>query len=852
MELKSAQVQWIKADLIGKGLYYQPLHEDLLDHVCVAVEEKMSAGQPFMDAYLEVIERFTQPEIQDIQAETTQNLKNLTMIRNYLVVGFRSLVNQRTFSLINISGLMLGFICAILIFLYVDFESSYDSHHTQKDNIYRLVTNRKVDSGDIRRTAFTGAPWGPALKSDFPEVLEAVRFMKYRLGVMITSEVYDKKFFEDHLIWASPEVFNVFDIPLTKGDPKTALIDPNTVVISERLAEKYFGSDDPIGQTLIYETEHPLTITGVMNNMPENSHFYADILGSFNTLGQSFWDIVDNWTILYYYTYLLFPDQYDASLFEAKLPGFYKKYLGDNAGYLSGELQPLRDIYISSNRAGELKANTSLDHLYLLGAIAIFIIILAVANFINLTTAKSLQRAREVGVRKVMGGLKSDLFLQFLTEAIFIVTTSMCLAIMVVFLLLPYYRDVTGRPLDLISELWWLDLAGVILSALIIGLIAGLYPSFLLSRISASVALKGSLKTDKTSIILREGLVVFQFAICIALITSTLQVNDQLQFIQTKDLGFEKDDVLILPFNNSGPVPDGRMELIKRQFKEVPGITSVTITSHKLIGDQPYGASYVFKLPGQPADTFPMGRLHVDDDFIHTYGLELVAGRSFDETFGTDTSAFLINEQATKLLGVDKPSEALNAQITYNTQNEEGRYLRTGKVIGVVKDFNFKSLHYSIEPMVMDIQPDRSHFIACKLSGTMDNGMLSMIQSKWALLWPEVPFEYSFLSNHMETLYQSENNLEKLFSSFSIISIVIACLGMIGLASYSTSLRIKEIGVRKVLGASLTELLTLLLKTFLLLCFIGLVIGAPVSYFFLDHWLSEFVYRSPIEFKIFF
>ncbi|MEQ9426869.1 MAG: FtsX-like permease family protein [Cyclobacteriaceae bacterium] len=844
--IKKQQIAFMEADLARRGLIYTPLREELLDHICIGVEGRMSKGMTFMDAYLEALQEFDGFAPTQIQSETVHNLKNITMVRNYLLVGLRNLFRQKAFFIINLFGLTLSFVCVFLIYRYVQYEMTYDQHIDKKDRIYRLVTNREVDSGDIRESAFTGAPWGPALMQDYPEVEDIVRFMKYRLSILISYDEADKKFLEDHLVWADASVFKFFDLQLIKGNPQTALSEPSSIVINQSTAIKYFGNTDPIGKTLIYEGEHNLTITGVMADMPQNSHFYADMLGSFNTLGTAFWNIVENWTILYYYTYLLLPEDYNAEKLSAKLPGFFQKYLGERAQLFEGKLQPLPSIYLTSHRVGELKANAKLNQLYLLSLIALFIVLLALANFINLTTARAMQRAKEVGIRKVMGGLKSDLFLQFLLEALFMIVLSALIALAAAYLLLPYYQVFTERPLSFIADTWYFEVVYLMLFIIAAGLASGIYPSLVLSKLNTTAALKGANKSSRSGTILREGLIVFQFSICIALIAATLQVNDQLKFINAKDLGFNKDGVVLLPIYSSGAITYEKTDFLRRQLNQIPGVNHTTVNSHKLVGDQPYGAGYIFKLPQQPADTFPMGRLHIDREFVDTYDIQLLAGRNYDPSFSTDTAAFIINEEAVKTIGLERSVDAIGAEISYYSQNENGNYLRTGKVMGVVKNFNFKSLHFAIEPMVMDIQPDRSHFVACNISSANISQTLKAIEENWSVIWPEAPFTYSFMDSHFDELYEAELNIARLFSVFAGLSIAIACLGLVGLASYITSRRIKEIGIRKVLGASSQHILGLLLKSFVALLILGFTIGSPITYYLLEQWLNDFVYRSEL------
>ncbi len=847
MSLKAHQIRLIEKRLKKEGITYDPLSEDIVDHICIQVEERMDQGQKFMDALDAALQEFAPSGLSDIEEATTRNLKNFTMFKSYIVVAWRNMMRQKSMLFINLTGLALGFACVLFIYRYVDFEMSYDTQHPAKESVYRLITHRQQENGETYHSAFTGAPWGPALEADYPEIETTTRIMKYRLPVQVSLESGANRFLEPDLIWADNSIFSLFHLPIIAGDDKNPLASPNSIVISKQLAKKYFGDENPIGKRLEYEGNFGLQVTAVMQDMPDNIHFKADLIGSFNTLGHSFWHIMDNWSILYYYTYLKLPEGTQPEQVENNLPQFYAKYLGENADRYQGELQPIKDIYLHSDLSGEMKANADYQQLMLLVLIAGLIMLLAITNFVSLTTSRLIPRFKEVGIRKVMGGLRTDFFFQFITEAFVVLAISLALALTLGYFIFPYFVSFVEKPLVLFNDLWLLELISFILVMLVLSVVAGLYPATIMAGLNPSGALKGVIHGSGSAQWLREGQVLFQYVICICLIVATFQVGDQMKYIQNKDLGFDKEDILMVPLYISSDLTSQQADLISNELTRIPGVKRASVTSHKLVGDQPYGASYAFQLPGRPTDTLAMNRLHVDRHFIETYDIELIAGRNYSKDFSTDTSAFLINEQALKTLGLNDAEAAIGGQISYQAQNENGRYLRRGRVIGVIKNFNFSSLHRTIAPMVIDMQAARSHFVACKLESGLSEGTLTSIENAWARLLPESPFTYTVLGDHLSESYKEETRLSELLQYFSFISIFIAGLGMLGLASGTAAKRVKEIGVRKVLGASSTTVIMLLFKSFIILIGIALLVSSPLAYYLLDSWLSGFAYHAPIN-----
>ncbi len=777
---------------------------------------------------------------------------SLDMFMNHLRVAFRNLARRRTLSFINISGFAVGICCCLFLFLYIQDELAFDQFHEHKDHIVRLSADKQRSNGEWVSTAFSGAPWAPALKEEFPEIKAFSRFMRYRLDVMIQEQETMKSFYERDFVWADSSVFDIFSFPLIKGDPRTALKAPHTVVISASAAKKYFGEKDPIGKVISYEGNRNLTITGVMADIPRHSHFKADFLASFSSLYQ-FWDIIDNWSVLYYYTYLLLDTPADQTDLAAKFPAFLKKHMADQeADRYQAIVQPLNSIHLRSNRRDELEAGGNIRLLYLFGGIALLILLVACANYINMTTASAISRAREIGVRKVLGSAKKGLIGQFLTESLVQMLLGLGLALALIFWLLPAFNQLSDKTISFFSSsLIFQYLALLLLGGGLIALLAAAYPAFYLSSIKPMRALKEKVNSKRTGVNLRQLLILFQFAVCTLLIVGTLVIQSQFNFLLEKDPGFSRDQVMILSMNIPDEFTSERMESLKEELDRLDIVQETSLASHRLVGDQPYFGSYRFDDIPAIDEAQTMGRLHVDWDFAETYGVELVAGRSFDQQHGTDTSAFLINETAARQLGLNSPKEAIGKRITYGTRGENGVYERRGPIIGVTKDFHFRSLHYQVDPMVMDIQPARYHFMGLKVNPNHSLAELDQLQASWKENLPDSPFDPMYLDELLVQQYEAEENMRSVFSLFAMVAIILACLGLFGLSTYITAQRTKEISIRKVLGASLSQILLLLSKEVFQLIALALVIAIPLGWYFSQQWLEQFSYRIQVGISFF-
>ncbi len=841
--MKDAQVDWIREELTKRGVSYGPLYDDLLDHVCTEVEKGMEDGLSFGDAYEKAIARIEPKGLHTIEERTIKTLNFTTLIKNYLLISLRNLWRNRWYTSTNLLGLTVGLTACLLIFLFIRYEKSYDKSHPEKD-LWRLYTIRHEDNGVSSRTAFSGAPWGPALAEEIPALTSPARFMKYRLPVRISVPSTSDYFSEPNLIWADQSALQLFDLPLIMGSQETALADPRSIVISESTAFKFFGTNDAIGKTITYNDEFDLQVTGVMRDMPENMHFKADLIGSFNTMGDAFWDIVDNWGILYYYTYFKMEEKADPLVVAEAANNFFARHMGKEwTDDRSVGLQKVTDIHLRSDLENELKANSDINRLYLLAAIAAVILLLACANFINLNMARSVKRTREVGVRKVMGSLRWHIVVQFISESFTLVLLATLLSALLVLVALPSFNQLLGLRMDPIGMADFTLLGYIVLVLGIISFLAGFIPGLLTSRLQTVNALKGSFLGLKGSLSINNGLLLFQFTICTVLLIAIGTIRLQQQYITEKNLGYDQGQLLMI---STSDIDQEQVDLVKRTLKEIPAVDQISFTSHKLVGDQPYHASYAFNAPNMLVDTLLLGRLHIDKDFISTYKVKLLSGRDFNPQLVTDTASFLVNETVVRKLGLKNNEQALGYSIQYLTQGVNGRYPRNGRIIGVVEDFHFQTLHHDIEGFVMDIQPARYHFYACRITGKDYQQVAASVLTAIDQLMPNTRPDYFWLDEHQASLYRAESTFSTLISVAVLISIILALMGLLSLVLQLVATRRKEVGLRKVLGASILSIVQLFSKRFFATMGLSFLIAWPLVYLWMNSWLKQFPYRIDI------
>lgn len=772
------------------------------------------------------------------------------MLQNYFKIAWRSLARNRAFSAINIIGLAIGLASCMLISLYVLDELSFDRYNEKADQIVRVVFKGTMQGGKINE-AHVMPPTAQALKADNPEVLAATRLRQGGSPIVLLG---DKQYTGDNLVFADSNFFQVFTLPLLKGDAKTALLEPYSLVITQKLADKYFGNADPIGQVINFKGSNTVfKVTGVIEKVPENSHFHYDIFTSMAGYPDA---KSPSWMTSEYFTYLVLPKGYDYKKLEAKLPQTVEKYMapqlkvamgvtmdefrksGNNLGLY---LQPLTDIHLHSDFGYDLGNNGDIKYVYIFGAVAIIMLVIACINFMNLSTAGASKRAREVGVRKVMGSERKELVYQFLLESILLTSIAMLLAVIFGYFALPLFNTLSGKNLTLQFTAIPSLLPGLILFGLAVGILAGSYPAFFLSSFKPILVLKGRLVSDRKSISLRSGLVVIQFFISITLIIGTTVVYQQLRFIQNKKLGYSKDQVMVI---DTWSLNAANKEMFKEELLRDPRVLNVSSSSYIPAGPS-NNNNYMVYPDGKNTDLVKTLRYDVDASYIPTLGMEMVAGRNFSKEFGNDSSGVIINETAASMLGFKK--DALDRTIT-NTNNEGGK--GTYRVIGVVKDFHFRSLHEKITPLVMLLSKDSGNFLV-KTKTKEIKGLLADMEGKYKVYKSDHPFSYSFLDERFNNTYQAEQKTGSILGIFAGLTIFVACLGLFGLATFTAQQRTKEIGVRKVLGASIGSIVALLSGEFIKLVLVALVLASPVAWYMMTAWLQDFEYKISIEWWVF-
>ncbi|MBQ0735860.1 ABC transporter permease [Aquimarina celericrescens] len=762
------------------------------------------------------------------------------MFRTYIKIAWRNLVKNKIYSGINIFGLAIGLTAGFLILQYVNFERSYDTFHSNKNFIYRVVADLETPTGvmNLNNPSFAVPPH---LEEEFSEVISAVRFMRVNLLVRRN----DVKLTENDAAVADKAFFEVFDFDLLQGDKKTVLTAPYSVVLTQETANKYFGNESAIGKTIKIKDEDindlNFTVTGIMAEIPENSHIKANMILSMTTYTEGIMPRVnDAWGLYDPSAYILLNPNTDPRELEAKLPAFLERNTGEmmrnDKLFVSLFLEPLSDVYLRSDRGAEY--NGDLVTTYVFSIIAIFILLIACINFINLTTARSVERAKEVGVRKVIGAEKRHLSLQFVGESIIISLIAFVIAVGLTILITPVFNELAGKN---ISDGIFSNPTNILylfVMAITIGGLAGIYPAFVLSSFKPVHVLKGSFSTGSRGTILRKCLVVTQFTISITLIIGTIIIYYQMNFMRNQELGFNKEHTVMLPVT-----PSPTQKALKNSIHDISGVISATLTSSA--PGIPNSTAYsIIENRNQEDQVISIDAYFVDHDFISQFGLQVVAGRAFSRKFVTDSSeGMVINEKAAKLLGFTSPEGALGVKFS--------QWGKEGKIIGVVKDFHFRSLQDNIQPLTMTIMPDRTDVLAIKISGQSIEKTLSSIQSTWETILPNDSFDYYFLDEAFDRQYRSQEQFGSLFLNFAILAILISCLGLLGLAAYSILQRRREIGIRKVLGASVAEVVKLLSSDFLKLVIIAFFIASPIAWFIMDIWLSDFAYRISVQWWMF-
>ena len=781
------------------------------------------------------------------------------MFRNYLKVAWRNLMKSKPFSFINIIGLSVGLTCCMLITVYLHNETGYDTYHKNINQLYQLGTVF-VKDGKEERTPNTPAPMAAAMKQEFPEISETTRMMPLfaedKTLLQYKGSATPKSFYETKGYLADASFFKLFTYNFLEGNPATALKEPNSIVLSEDIAKKFFG-DQPALNKLIHinsntDGEHDFKVTGVFRPFDKPSQIDARFFlsipgGDMEQFIKKQTDMVSN---NMFNTFFLLKPGADVKNLEAKFPAFVDKYLGTGlkaAGFYKKQfLIPVEDMHLKAGMPNDISPVGSVTYLYILASIALFTLLIACINFMNLSTARSSKRSAEVGVRKVLGADKSSLVKQFLGESLLMSTIAFVIAFGITELLLPAFSRVSGRHLTLGFAHEWFIMAGFFVLSIITGLLAGSYPAFYLSSFEPVKVLKGRFTNSLSVVALRKGLVIFQFIISIVLIIASVVIMNQMNYLRSTDLGFAKDQQIVIPLRST--VAKNIYASLKNEIKQNQHVENA-------------GASLYYPGIVNPSDMLVHAEgksindakdVHtnwVDESCLQTLGIKPVAGRLFSKDFPADTNfRMILNEQAIKELGFQSPQKAIGGRVTLDWRGQS----YTWTIIGVVKDFHFQDLHVPIEPYAFQLnnQPSYNYLIVHAKAADVSS-LLKYIQASWHKLNPDEPFEYSFLDEDFQKNYEAENRLSAIVGYFTVIAILISCLGLFGLATFSAEQRTKEIGVRKVLGASVAGIVALLSKDFLKLIGISIVIASPVAWWVMSKWLQDFAYRTNITWAVF-
>lgn len=776
------------------------------------------------------------------------------MLKNLFISAIRSLKKKPGFTAINVFGLAIGMATCLSIMLYVDHETSFDDF--QDDQVYRIALNRVYPEREVDFAVIPHSV-GPQMLLDFPEVVAQTRL--FRIPNVVTFQYEGETVTEDKLIFADSTIFSILDIKLIEGDPKTALRNANSVIITESAAKKYFGDENAMGKILTGQQGNSLEVTAIAEDYPEKSHFE---FGAIIPLHSIPFFSLPNWSSFSAMTYLKLAPGADYKALEEKIPPFirqyaegeiqqrigisYDEYIAAGNGY-NYSFQPIKDIYLTSHLSGEMKSHGNITYVYIFSIAAAFILFIACINFMNLATARSVERAKEVGIRKVMGSQKRQLITQFLSESVLVAVLGAMIALVMAWLFQPVFTQLSGRDLSLME---FFDINNSIIfgvSVLVIGILAGLYPAFFISSYSPVGIMRGSFKTSSKGIMLRNILVVLQFTISIALISATLLIYNQMNFMLNKPLGFEEDQVVIIENgfavnNNPQQFNWDRIETFKDELNAIPGVNMAGYSS-ALPGDILQG--FVVRIPGDDQKESLVTRMiSVDDDFLETMGMEVVEGRSFSPKFNDSLSVIVNTAAVEKLQLIDPVGKRIvdvDSAVTYT-------------IVGVVKDFHFESLHSAVEPMVLKSMGSSQSFVnkyAVQVSLNDMQATLAQMEEKWNQFAPQSPFRHYFLDNSLEEFYQSEQASGRLFTVFTALAVIVACIGLLGLSAFIISQKTKEIGVRKVLGSSVSGIVLMLSKDIIKLIVISTLIAIPAAYYWASGWMESFAYSAGINWMVF-
>ena len=773
------------------------------------------------------------------------------MFKNYLKTAFRNLSKNKFYTSINITGLAVGLATVLLILLYVIDELSYDKYNINADRIYR-VNNEVKFNGNYLELAQAPALMGSTMTSEMPQVENYTRLCWH-------GSIYIKKgdvdIQENRVGFADSSLFDVFTLPIIEGDAKTALKDYHSLVITEKIAKKYFYSTDVVGKNILINDTANYKITAVIKDIPKQSHFNFDF---FVPMMEKSGSNEDDWLSQNWSTYILLKKNADVKQVQAQLNPLLSKHVGPElqsiinqsleefnktGGYIRASLTPVTSIHLHSNKRAELDANGNAEYVYIFLAIAIMILLIACVNFMNLSTARPSNRAKEVGVRKVLGSSKKKLIQQFLTESLLISFIALVLAILLAWLLLPYFNQLAGKDLHASTLFQPAMLISLISLMLIAGLLAGSYPAFFLSSFQPIDVLKGKLASGFKRSWLRNSLVIFQFAISIILIFGTIVVYNQLTYIRNKDIGFNRYQVVTIKHTN---VLKDQSASFKNELLQITGVQSATISSYLPVNNSSNTNTYFTSPALTISSSAIMQAWTIDEDYIPTLGLQVLQGRNFSRQFLTDSSGIILNEAAAKFLAM----KSLLDKKLYTLEDVQTKALISYHIVGVVKNFNFSSLRDAVTPLTLFIGKDNGN-ISLRINSADVPNVISQIKNKWKAMVPSKPFDYSFMDEAFNAIYATEQRTGQISITFAVLAIFIACLGLLGLVTYAAEQRVREIGIRKVLGASVKSITGMLSMDFLRLIIISIAIAFPAAWWAMNKWLQGFVYRISISWWVF-
>jgi putative ABC transport system permease protein len=767
------------------------------------------------------------------------------MIKNYLKTAYRSLLKNKGFTILNVLGLSVGLATCLLIVFYVVDELSYDRFNTKGDRIYRISIDAKLN-GNAGVYATSEVPWKDILKNSFPQVENVARLIDKNGLFLSPQKFYVKKdngsILERNIVFTESSLFDVFTLPMVDGNAAHALDAPNTVVITESTAKKYFNKVNVAGRTLTINDSNTFKITGVIKDIPAQSQFHYDFFLSFSSRPES---KATNWGYAGLHNYLLLKPGTDVAKLEKALTDIDIKNSSNPSTWTTGGnhlhifLKPLGDIHLRDADAQyTLEKGGNIQYVYIFLLVAIFILLIACVNFMNLSTARSSNRAREVGVRKVLGSARKYLVAQFLTESVLVTFVSAVIAFLLAWGLLPLFNQMADKHLEITPQIIAWLLPALLLVVLIVGFLAGSYPAFYLSSFQPIDVLKGKIAAGFKGGFLRSFLVVFQFAISIFLIIGTLVIYNQLNYIRNKDLGFDRDQVLVIKNANT---LGNQAKILKNELKQLPGVANATLSSYQPTGDEDLKTGLFPHRKIDIKEDILTEFWSVDEDFTNTMSLKLINGRNFLKEMSSDTAAMIVNEAFVRKLGQLNPLNKDIYRYSYGLQQYH--------IIGVVKDFNFATLRDNITPLAMVYDFDNGA-ISVKLHSKNLGALMAQVKDKWKELSPNQPFTYSFMDQDFDATYRTEQRFGSMFISFSSLAIIIACLGLFGLAAYAAEQRTKEIGIRKVLGANISTIVGMLSMDFIKLVFISILIATPIAWWAMQKWLQDFAYRTTIQWYI--